>query len=258
MTTKTADQKTADQKTERKAADDTSPDGASAGTPARPKNAARRARSSARALLKRLPTWTIVPAAAVAGVAAGGVYGAVSTPEYSATSYVLVVPTGKSDPASALGFATAYGRVASQVAVLGDAQVWAGVPVEKLKAQVTTATSPDAPMISVTATDANPATAVDMADGVARALVSNGTHLQTDTNVKVLQFSRAIKPVSPTSPSTPLAALVGGCAGGLLGALALLVRPRRRRESEPYPSATVPGPATAHADGLGAQQETVS
>ncbi|GAA3721057.1 lipopolysaccharide biosynthesis protein [Streptomyces tremellae] len=205
--------------------------------------------------LRRVPLWTVVPAAAVLGVAAGSVYGAVSTPEYSATSYVLVVPTDASDPTAALGFATAYGRVASQVAVLGDAQVWAGVPVARLKEHVTTATSPDAPMISVTATDASPTTAVNMADGVARALVADGGHLQTDTNVKVLQFSRAVKPTAPTSPSTPLAALVGGCAGGLLGALALLVRPRRRGTPETY--APVPGPATAHAGGHTPQPETV-
>jgi hypothetical protein len=44
--------------------------------------------------------------------------------------------------------------------------------------------------------------------------------------------------------SAPLAALVGGSAGGLLGGLALLVRPKRRH-SETH--ASVPGPAmSAH------------
>ncbi|MCA1221760.1 lipopolysaccharide biosynthesis protein [Streptomyces sp. 8L] len=218
------------------------------------KTAATRERRGFLARLKRLPGWSLVPAAAVAGVVAGSVYGVLSTPEYSATSYVVVVPTDKSDPTAALGFATAYGRVAPQVAVLGDAQVWAGVPVQRLKEHVTTATSPDAPMISVTATDPKPATAVNMADGVARALVANGTHMEAGTNVKVLQFSRAVKPTAPTSPSTPLAALVGGCAGGLLGALALLVRPRRRAV-EAY--APVPGPATAVVNGHTSQPETV-
>ncbi|WP_329457405.1 lipopolysaccharide biosynthesis protein [Streptomyces sp. NBC_01497] len=207
------------------------------------------------ARLRRVPGWIVVPVAAVVGAGAGTAYGEVSPPQYSATSYVIVVPTDKSDPASALGYATAYGRVAQQVAVLGDAQVWAGVPVRRLKEHVTTATSPDAPMISVTATDANATTAVNMADGVARALVTNGTHLQTSTNVKVLQFSRAVKPTAPTSPSTPLAGLVGGCAGGLLGALGLLVVPRRRRAPESY--APVPGPATSLAKGHTPQPETV-
>ncbi|MCF3964031.1 lipopolysaccharide biosynthesis protein [Streptomyces fuscigenes] len=218
-------------------------------------SAPKRERPTLLARLKRLPGWTVVPVAAVAGVAAGSAYGLLGTPEYSATSYVIVVPADKSDAAAALGYATAYGRVAQQVAVLGDAQVWAGVPVARLKEHVTTATSPDAPMISVTATDTNPTTAVNMADGVARALVTNGTHMEASTNVKVLQFSRAVKPGAPTSPSTPLAALVGGCAGGLLGALALLVRPGRRRGPEAY--AAVPGPATSLANGHKPQPETV-
>jgi capsular polysaccharide biosynthesis protein len=219
------------------------------------KTAATRERPTFLARLRRLPGWTVVPVAAVVGVAAGSAYGLLGTPEYSATSYVIVVPTAKSDPAAALGYATAYGRVAQQVAVLGDAQVWAGVPVARLKQHVTTATSPDAPMISVTATDTNPALAVDMADGVARALVTNGSHMQAGTNVKVLQFSRAVRPTAPISPSTPLAALVGGCAGGLLGGLALLVRPRRRRSPEAY--APVPGPATSPVNGAKPQPETV-
>ncbi|MFJ5226891.1 lipopolysaccharide biosynthesis protein [Streptomyces sp. NPDC088400] len=186
----------------------------------------------------------LVPVAALIGALAGGAYGMLHTPQYTATSHVLIVPTNKSDPATAMGFATAYGRVASQVAVIGDAQVWAGVPTESLKTDVQTATSPDAPMISVTATATRASTAVSMADGVARSLVLNGSHMQGSTNVRVVQFSRAVKPTSPTSPTAWLAALVGGCAGGLLGGLGLLVRPKRRI-SEVH--ASVPGPATSSA-----------
>nr|WSZ96474.1 lipopolysaccharide biosynthesis protein [Streptomyces sp. NBC_00857] len=186
----------------------------------------------------------LVPVAALTGTLAGGAYGMLHTPQYTATSHVLVVPTNKSDPAAAMGFATAYGRVAAQVAVIGDAQVWAGVPTESLKTDVQTATSPDAPMISVTATATSASTAVSMADGVARSLVLNGSHMQGSTNVRVVQFSRAVKPTSPTSPTAWLAALVGGCAGGLLGGLGLLVRPKRRI-SEVH--ASVPGPATSSA-----------
>ncbi|MFC9424604.1 lipopolysaccharide biosynthesis protein [Streptomyces sp. NPDC056987] len=174
-----------------------------------------------------LPARWVVPAAVLAGAAAGGTYGLLLTPEYAATSYVVVVPTEKSEPTAALGFATAYGRVASQVAVVGDAAVWAGVSARTLKENVQTATSPDAPMISVTATSSDAATAVNMADSVARSLVLNGGHLQASTHVRVLQFSRAVPPTSPVTPSAPLAGLVGGCAGGLLGGLGLLVRPKR-------------------------------
>ncbi len=67
-----------------------------------------------------------------------------------------------------------------------------------------------------------------MADSVARALVQKGSHAETSTNVRVVQFARATRPTSPVSPSPALAALVGASAGGLLGGLALLVRPRRK------------------------------
>ncbi|MEV7869107.1 lipopolysaccharide biosynthesis protein [Streptomyces sp. NPDC088124] len=184
----------------------------------------------------------IVPAAVLAGAAAGGAYGLLLTPEYAATSYVVVVPTEKSEPTAALGFATAYGRVASQVAVVGDAAVWAGVSARTLKENVQTATSPDAPMISVTATSSDAATAVNMADGVARSLVLNGGHLQASTHVRVLQFSRAVPPTSPVTPSAPLAALVGGCAGGLLGGLGLLVRPKHRPGAPAHAAAPVVSP----------------
>ncbi|MFF5785312.1 lipopolysaccharide biosynthesis protein [Streptomyces sp. NPDC012693] len=192
--------------------------------------------------------WWALPACVLAGVAVGGGYGALKAPEYAATSYVIVVPAGKSDPAAALGFAQAYGRVATDIAVTGDAQVWAGVSAPTLRSSVQAATSPDAPMISITARAAEPARAVSMADGVARALVLNSSHVSGSTGVKVVQFSRATKPSAPVSPSAPLSALVGGCAGGLLGGLALLVRPGRATRAEARHSghpAAVPGPAGA-------------
>ncbi|WP_198422498.1 lipopolysaccharide biosynthesis protein [Streptomyces sp. QHH-9511] len=193
--------------------------------------------------------WWVVPASVLLGVTLGGGYGVVKTPQYAATSYVIVVPGEKSHPAAAVGYAQAYGRVATDVAVTGDAQVWAGVSAETLRTSVQAATSPDAPMISITARATKPAKAVSMADGVARALVLNSAHVSGNTGVKVVQFSRATKPVEPVSPSAPLSALVGGCGGGLLGALALLVRPGRPGRAEArhsrQSSAGVPGPAAA-------------
>ncbi|MFF9195198.1 lipopolysaccharide biosynthesis protein [Streptomyces sp. SBR177] len=198
--------------------------------------------------------WMVLPAAVLAGAVLGGGYGALKTPEYAATSYVIVVPGEKSDPSAALGFAQAYGRVATDIAVTGDAQVWAGVSAATLRQSVQAATSPDAPMISITARSEKPSTAVSMADGVARALVLNSGHVAANTGVKVVQFSRATKPQQPVSPSAPLSALVGGCAGGLLGGLVLLVRPKRPARAEARHSrqagaaggaAQVPGPAGA-------------
>ncbi|NEB20561.1 lipopolysaccharide biosynthesis protein, partial [Streptomyces coelicoflavus] len=177
--------------------------------------------------LRSLPPWSALAAGVLAGGLLGAGYGLVVTPQYTATSYVVAVPSDQSDPASALGFAQAYGRVATQLAVLGDAQMWAHVPVADLERSVRTATSPDAPMVSVTATSADPEEAADMANAVARALTKHADAAADDTHVELRQFARATEPTESSSPSAAVTGLVGASAGGLLGGLALLVRPRR-------------------------------
>ncbi|MFD0209524.1 YveK family protein [Streptomyces hirsutus] len=195
-----------------------------------------------------LPAWSVIAAGTLAGCLFGGAYGLLTSTTYTATSYVVAVPTVNSTPESARGFAQAYGRVATQLAVLGDAQVWAGVPVRTLQDSVRTATSPDAPMVAVSATSSRPDLAVDMANAVSRALTQHAEKASISTQVRLVQFSRAVKPSRPTSASPVLTALVGASAGGLLGGLALLARPRRTDgDDSPAPAASVPGPATAAA-----------
>ncbi|MEU5630224.1 lipopolysaccharide biosynthesis protein [Streptomyces rishiriensis] len=200
---------------------------------------------------KALPPWSLLAAGAVAGGLLGGAYGVVKPPVYTATAYVVAVPTAKSDPASALGFAQAYGRVATQLAVLGDAQVWAGVPVKTLQQNVQTATSPDAPMVAITATSPRADLAADMANAVTRALTQHAKSSEDTTNVELQQFARAVRPTAPSSASPTVTGLVGASAGGLLGGLVVLVRPRRGSREEAGRPAAVPGPALA-ADAHGA------
>ncbi|MFF4654922.1 lipopolysaccharide biosynthesis protein [Streptomyces sp. NPDC001381] len=194
--------------------------------------------------VRSLPPWSLLAAGAVAGGLLGGAYGALQPPAYTATAYVVAVPTEKSDPASALGFAQAYGRVATQLAVLGDAQGAAGVPVRTLQRSVRTATSPDAPMVSITATAPSAGLAADMANAVSLSLTEHARSSRRTTNVELQQFARAVRPTDPSSASPALTGLVGASAGGLLGGLVLLVRPRRDRET-PAATAAVPGQALA-------------
>jgi len=203
----------------------------------------RRSSGSALSRARTMPPWALLGATAVLGGVLGGAYGVVKPPVYTATSYVIAVPTDKGDPSAALGFAQAYGRVATQLAVLGDAQVWAGVPVRTLESSVRTATSPDAPMVAVSATSSRPGLAADMANAVTRSLTQHANESKQSTHVELLSFSRAMKPTSPSSASPTVTGLVGASAGGLLGALVLLVRPRRH--TDPARPASVPSPATA-------------
>jgi capsular polysaccharide biosynthesis protein len=197
--------------------------------------------------VNRRPSWWLLPAGALLGAVAGGAYGQLRPPQYTATSSVVAVATGETeaDCTDALGFAQAYGRVAPQLAVLGDAQMWAGVPVATLRESVQVATSPDAPMVAVSATSSKPAQAVDMANAVSRALMTQADHTKADTGIKLERLARALKPTEPSSASPALTSLVGACAGGLLGGLALLARPRRPAEDDDRGAASVPGPAIA-------------
>ncbi|MFC9931787.1 lipopolysaccharide biosynthesis protein [Streptomyces sp. NPDC127190] len=208
-------------------------------------NPTQQSRPARTARTRALPPWSLVAAGVLAGGLLGGGYGALKPPAYTATSYLIAVPTQRSDTAAAQGFAQAYGRVATQLAVLGDAQARAGVPVRTLRDSVRSETSPDAPMVAVSATSPRPGRAATMANAVAGALARQANATKADTHVTLLEFSRAVPPAAPSSASPAVTGLVGASAGGLLGGLALLVRPRRRPEEEPARPAAVPGPAAA-------------
>jgi len=83
----------------------------------------------------------------------------------------------------------------------------------------------------------------DMANAVSRALTRHANDAKAETNVELQQFARATKPTEASSASPGVTALVGASAGGLLGGLVLLVRPRRTLDAAR--PASVPSPATA-------------
>ncbi|MFF3875927.1 lipopolysaccharide biosynthesis protein [Streptomyces sp. NPDC001978] len=203
--------------------------------------------SQRKAGVARLPHWWLLPCGLALGAVAGAAYGELHTPQYAATSYVVVVPAKESDAATALGYAQAYSRVAVQSAVLESAHARAGVSADALRRSVQAATSPDAPMIAVTGTATRPRVAADLANAVTRSLIMSGHRKERSTDVDVKQFVEAVPPPSPVSISPALAALVGSSAGGLLGGLTLLVRPQRRPgDNAPQNTpAAVPRPSTA-------------
>ncbi|MGA5707910.1 lipopolysaccharide biosynthesis protein [Streptomyces cellulosae] len=192
----------------------------------------------------RFPRWSWLAAGALVGGLIGTGYGLVKDPVYTATSYVVAVPVDRSDPAPAQGMAQAYGRAATQLAVLQEAQAQAGVPVRTLQENVRTAASPEAPVVAVSAISSRPGLAVAMVGGVVRALTRHADGIQDDTGVKLVQFAPPALPADPTSASPAVTGAVGASAGGLLGGLALLVRPRRPKGSVTEP-ASVPAPAMA-------------
>ncbi|MFF3215284.1 lipopolysaccharide biosynthesis protein [Streptomyces sp. NPDC002886] len=179
------------------------------------------------------PVWWPLPAAAVLGLAGGGAYGVLKAPEYAATSYVVAVPDDTTEPATALGFAQAYARIATSSSTLAYAQPRAGISVQKLRTQVRAETSPESPMIAITGTAKSAGEAADIANAVADALSLSSNTAAKNTGVQLLLFNQAVAPSDPASASPALSGAVGLCAGGLLGGLWLLARPtaaRRRGE----------------------------
>ncbi|MEU9232109.1 lipopolysaccharide biosynthesis protein [Streptomyces subrutilus] len=192
-------------------------------------------RSGKKRLRRRLvppPAWWPLPACALLGLAAGGAYGVLKAPEYAATSYVVAVPDDTTEPATALGFAQAYARIATSSSTLAYAQPRAGVTARQLRTQVRAETSPESPMIAITGTSKSPAGAADIANAVADALSLSSNQAAKNTGVQLLPFNQAVAPTDPASPSAAISAAVGLCAGGLLGGLWLLARPGRRRDQD--------------------------
>ncbi|MFI8362454.1 lipopolysaccharide biosynthesis protein [Streptomyces sp. NPDC085612] len=189
-------------------------------------------RSERRPRRRPLPAWWPLPACALLGLAAGGAYGVLKSPEYAATSYVVAVPDDTTEPATALGFAQAYARIATSSSTLAYAQPRAGVTARELRTQVRAETSPESPMIAVTGTSTSPAQAADIANAVADALSLSSNQAAKNTGVQLLLFNQAVAPTDPASPSAAISAAVGTCAGGLLGGLWLLARPGRARRPE--------------------------
>ncbi|MFD9724963.1 lipopolysaccharide biosynthesis protein [Streptomyces sp. NPDC059072] len=200
---------------------------------------------------RRVPVWWPLPACALVGLAAGGTYGVLKAPEYAATSFVVAVPDDTTEPATALGFAQAYGRIATSSSTLAYAQPRAGVGARQLRTQVRAETSPESPMIAITGTSKSPSGAADIANAVADALSLSSNQATKNTGVKLLLFSQAVAPTEPASPSAAISGAVGLCAGGLLGGLWLLARPggRTRRPEGAEAQPVVEGYASLPAQG---------
>ncbi|AYV28190.1 lipopolysaccharide biosynthesis protein [Streptomyces sp. CJ_13] len=184
-----------------------------------------------RARFLRSLAWWPLPTFALLGLGAGGAYGVQKAPEYAATSYVVAVPDDTTEPATALGFAQAYARIATSSSTLAYAQPRAGVSARRLRTHVRAETSPESPMIAITGTSRRPGQAADIANAVADALSLSSNQAARSTGVQLLLFSQAVAPTEPASPSARVSGAVGLCAGGLLGGLWLLARPRRRPEA---------------------------
>ena len=156
---------------------------------------------------------------ALLGTAGGGAYGALKTPVYVAQAYVVVTgPAGESPVA--VNFAQAYGRIVRTGPVTDRAA--AILNSRTGLSDVTASTSPDAPVVEVTATGTDAKRTAAVANAVAQALVDVGNARKDQTRVTLSVLAAASAPRSPSSPKPPLELAVGAAAGLLLGGLTVL------------------------------------
>lgn len=197
----------------------------------------------------------ILALAVVIGGTAGYVYSRVAPPSYTARAYVVVVAADPGDATAAVNFAQAYARIAGQGDVLTLAVAAApGTTVDELTKDVRAASSPDAPMIEVSASATSGQRAALMANAVANGLIATAAKQTATTRMSLSVLSAAIPPTDVTSPPRPrIGAAIGAGAGLLLGILAMLagadrafgVRRSRRTARPTAPSGPEQVPAIA-------------
>jgi capsular polysaccharide biosynthesis protein len=172
-------------------------------------------------ILRRLvQRFGLLLALTLIGGAAGGVYGAVKQPTYTAKAYVVAI----GDPGeaiNALNFAQAYGRIATSGPVLVLAEPELGVDKSGLR-EVTASTSPDAPVIEITSTGRSAQHTTALANAIANALINLGNTRKTETHITLELLAGATIPSQPSSPKPPLELAVGAAAGLLIGGLTVL------------------------------------
>ncbi|GAA0924703.1 hypothetical protein [Nonomuraea longicatena] len=173
--------------------------------------------------------WPLV-AAALLGGSAGLVFSLVKVPVYTAEAYVVVVSDERSNIDQATNFAQAFAKIVTQPTIIAAA-VRPGLPartVDELQQSIRVSSSPEAPLIRLSASAPNAGHAATQANAVAQALISYANRHAVDTGVRIAGLSTASAPVQPSSPGTAVSVTVGVAGGCLIGALSWLVRPARR------------------------------
>lgn len=172
--------------------------------------------------------WWLMVLLVALGTAGGVAFGVLQKPVYQAQSYVVVVSDAK-DTGIAVNFAQAYGRVISQPEILDRVAAETGIPAAALRTRVQASTSPDAPLIEITASARTATRSARVANAAVRALVVYGNQHVTETGVRMASFSMAAAPATPASPRPALDGAVGTATGVLIGGLAVLAGAGRRQ-----------------------------
>lgn len=174
---------------------------------------------------KLVRLWWVLALATLLG-AAGGAIASIAMPvTYTANAYVLVAAVDSDDNVTAVNLTQAYGRIMEQPEILGSVAAVVGSTTEQLQRDVQASTSPDAPLVVLTASAGSAERAADVANAAADSLVVFGNNQSVTTGVRLTMFSGASSPPSPASPVLSLNIALGAAAGLLIGGLGVVARP---------------------------------
>lgn len=174
--------------------------------------------------------WWVLAVGALLGALGGGLYAVLTPPTYTADAYVIVVAADPGSETPAMDFAQAYGRIVDQPQILGSAADVLGTSVGALDDRVQGSTSPDSPLVELSASARTAQLAADYANAVANRLVAFGNTQTSGTGMTLAVFSAAGAPPEPASPVLVLDVVVGAATGVLIGGFALLAAAPRRDE----------------------------
>ncbi|GAA4777214.1 tyrosine-protein kinase domain-containing protein [Microbacterium gilvum] len=176
--------------------------------------------------------WITITIAVLLGLAAALGLALVATPQYQASSRLFVATQTVGSAVEAFqGSSYTQARMQSYVTVATDPvvldpvieQLELDTTAEELAGAISARVLPDTVLIEITAEDASPERAAELANAVAdnlRTVVVDELESQVgdeDSLVNLALVKRAVAPESPSAPSIPLYLVVGGVIGLVAG-----------------------------------------
>ena len=182
--------------------------------------------------------WLVIIVTLLLGVAAAAAWSLTRTPQYEASSEVVVSSQG-SGSISELQQGTSFSqsRVATYIQlatapiVLNPviAELDLGTTAADLAGQVSASSPTDTMVITIAVTDADPVLAADIANAIGASLSSAVENIETlpdseTSPVKLTRVKDATAPFSPVSPNVPLSLGLGALLGLAVGVGIAVVR----------------------------------
>jgi capsular polysaccharide biosynthesis protein len=162
----------------------------------------------------------------VAGAAVGALVASLSPVSYTANAYVFVTIRGTGVDVSAGDISAALARVATSDSVLASGGRAGRLVKAGRENRLAASTSPDAPLVQLSATASTPRAAADLANQLARTVQRQVTTVAGVVDARATLFASASAPSRPSSPSLVVDVLAGAALGVVAASVLFVIRRR--------------------------------